>query len=127
MKKLKQYLTISHGIVAAVVIVVVGLVFMIVRTLEQNYQSEMYIKQSELENAIQQIENENMKLKQSYYKSAEYLELAARMTNKAAPGESLVILPETFDEQVNQGLASPPSDDRSNPEKWLEFLFGSHK
>jgi predicted Holliday junction resolvase-like endonuclease len=127
MDKLKRYLTLSNGITVAIIIAVIVLVFMIVKTLEQNYQSEIYIKQSELENNIQEIENENMKLRQEYYKSAEYLELAARMANKSLPGESLVILPETYDEQVNEGVASLPVDDKSNPEKWLEFLFGSHK
>jgi hypothetical protein len=127
MEKLKRYLTVSHGLVAAVIIVVAILLFVTVRSLEQNYQSVMYIEQSQLENSIQEIENENMRLKQNYYKSAEYLELAARMTNKAMPGENLVILPETYDDQVNQGVASPPIDNRSNPEKWLEFFLGSHE
>jgi hypothetical protein len=127
MEKLKHYLTLSNGIAVAIIVAAVVLVVMIVRTLEQNYQSEIYIKQSQLENSIQAIENENMKLKQNYYQSSEYLELAARMANKALPGENLVILPETFDEQVNDGVASLPADDKSNPEKWLEFLFGNHK
>jgi hypothetical protein len=125
MEKLKQRLTFSNAVTAVIIVVVVALVFMTVRTLEQNYQSEIYIKQSELENSIQEIENENMKLRQSYYQSDEYLELAARMANKAQPGESLVILPETY-EQVNEGVASLPIDERSNPEKWFDFLFGSH-
>jgi hypothetical protein len=127
MEKLKHYLTLSNGIAAAIIVAAVVLVVMIVRTLEQNYQSEIYIKQSQLENSIQAIENENMKLKQNYYQSAEYLELAARMANKALAGENLVILPETFDEQVNDGVASLPVDEKSNLERWLEFLFGNHK
>ena len=126
MNKLKQYLTVSNIVIIVIIIAVVVLVFMTVKTLEQNYQSEIYIKQSELENNIQQIENENMKLQQSYYSSNEYHELAARMANKALPGENLVILPETF-EQVNEGVATAPNDNKSNPEKWIEFLFGNHQ
>lgn len=126
MSKLKRYLTISNAVAVVVIIAVFTLVFMTVKTLEQNYQSEIYIKQSELENSIQAIENENMKLRQDYYKSSEYLELAARMANKSLPGENLVILPETY-EQINEGVASLPDDGKSNPEKWLEFLFGNHK
>jgi apolipoprotein N-acyltransferase len=127
MEKLKRHLTVSNAIALAVIVAAAVLVFMIVRTLEQNYQSEIYIKQSQLENSIQAIENENMKLKQNYYQSAEYLELAARMTNKALSGENLVILPETAYEQINDGVANMPADERSNFEKWLEFLFGNHK
>jgi apolipoprotein N-acyltransferase len=126
MDKLKRYLTISNAVAAVIIAAVLGLLFMTVRTLEQNYQSEIYIKQSELENSIQAIENQNMELRQNYYKSAEYLELAARMANKSLPGESLVILPETY-EQINEGVVSLPTDDMSNFEKWLKLLFGNHK
>ncbi|MDL2327670.1 hypothetical protein LJC64_03325 [Ruminococcaceae bacterium OttesenSCG-928-A11] len=124
----KKKITLNHVITAVIIGVVCLLVFMIVRTLEQNYQSESYIKESNLENEIQEIENENLALQQEYYKSDEFLELSARRANKALPGEHLVILPETDEkEKVNVGVASTPVDERSNIEKWLEFLFGSHE
>lgn len=124
----KSKITLNHIITAVIVGVVLILVFMIVRTLEQNYQSETYIKEASLENEIQEIENENLALQQEYYASAEFLELSARKANKAYPGENLVILSDTNeDEKVNVGVASTPSDERLNIEKWVEFLFGSHK
>lgn len=124
----KSKITLNHIITAVIVGVVLILVFMIVRSLEQNYQSESYIKESLLENEIQEIENENLALQQEYYSSTEFLELSARKANKAYPGENLVILPDTGDDsKVNVGVASTPTDERSNIEKWFEFLFGSHK
>jgi len=121
----KSKITLNHIITAVIVVVVLALVFMIVRSLEQNYQSEAYIKEQLLENEIQEIENENLALQQEYFQSAEFLELSARKANKALPGENLVILPETdYDEKVNIGVASTPTDTRTNFEKWLEFLFG---
>lgn len=124
----KRKITLNHVITAVIVGVVLILVFMIVRTLEQNYQSEMYIKESLLENEIQEIENENLELQKEYYASSEFLELSARKANKAYPGEHLVILPDTNEgDKVNVGVASAPSDERLNVEKWLEFLFGAHK
>ena len=127
-EKPKNNITLDHIITAVIVGVVLVLVFMIVRSLEQNYQSETYIKESLLENEIQEIENENLALQQEYYASKEFLELSARKANKAYPGEHLVILPDTNeDEKVNVGIASTPSDQRLNIEKWFEFLFGSHK
>ena len=127
-EKPRNNITLNHIITAVIVGVVFMLVFMIVRSLEQNYQSESYIKESNLENEIQEIENENLALQQEYYKSYEFLELSARRANKAFPGEHLVILPETDEkEKVNVGIANTPSDERSNVDKWFEFLFGSHK
>lgn len=124
----KSRISLNHIITAVIVGGILMLVFMIVRTLEQNYQSESYIKESLLENEIQEIENENLALQQEYYKSTEFLELSARKANKAFPGEHLVVLPDSKDdEKVNVGVADAPSDERSNIEKWLEFLFGSHK
>jgi hypothetical protein len=128
MEEPKRKLTVNHIVTAIIAAAVLILVVMIVRTLEQNYDSEVYIRQSTLENEIQNIENENLALQQEYYKSAEFLELSARMSNKSLPGEHLVILPETTaGEKVNVGVANPPGDDRPNFEKWLEFLFGSRQ
>jgi hypothetical protein len=128
MEETKPKITLNHIITAVIVVVVLGLVLMTVRALEQNYQSESYIKEAELENEIQEIENENLALQQEYYRSAEFLELSARKSNKSLPGENLVILPETNDdEKVNVGVASVPADERLNIEKWFEFLFGSRE
>lgn len=124
----KKKVTLNHVITMVIVGVVCILVFMIVRTLEQNYQSESYIRESNLENEIQEIENENLALQQEYFSSNEFLELSARRANKALPGEHLVILPETDEgEKVNVGVANTPTDERSNIKQWFEFLFGSHQ
>lgn len=124
----KSKISLNHIITAVIVGVVLILVFMIVRVLEQNYQSEMYIEEATLENEIQEIENENLALQQEYFRSTEFLELSARKANKAFPGENLVILSESQEaEKVNVGVATAPSDERTNFEKWLEFLFGAHK
>jgi hypothetical protein len=126
MDKPKRILTINHVITGVVVVAVLALVVMIVQVIEKNYDSETYIRQSKLQNEIQAIENENLALQREYYESSEFLELSARMANKSLPGENLVILPETSDEKVNTGVASPPQDERSNFEKWMEFLLGKH-
>ncbi|MDR1197194.1 MAG: hypothetical protein LBL08_02890 [Candidatus Nomurabacteria bacterium] len=121
----QKRLTLTRIIIGAVVLAVLVLLIQTIRTMEQNYKSETYIRESRLENEIQEIENENLALEREYYKSDEFLELSARKANKALPGEHLVILPETDDsEKVNTGVAAKPKDERSNLEKWLEFLLG---
>ncbi|GHU09612.1 hypothetical protein FACS189431_7930 [Alphaproteobacteria bacterium] len=118
------------GNVVAVAIVVAMLVWVwaTIVALNKNYDLERQVAQGRLENEVQEIENENLKLQQVYYGTSEYLELSAReKLNKALPGEHLVILPRTAGlEKVNTGVAARPADDRSNFEKWLDFLLGAH-
>jgi cell division protein FtsL len=118
------------GNVVAVAIVVAMLVWVwaTIIALNRNYDLERQVAQGRLENEVQEIENENLKLQQVYYGTNEYLELSAReKLNKALPGENLVILPKTAGpEKVATGVAARPVDDRSNFEKWLDFLLGAH-
>ena len=95
--------------------------------LNKNYDLEKQVQQGRLENEIQEIENESLRLQQVYYQTNEYLELSAReKLNKTLPGEHLVILPHTESaKKVDTGVATIAADDRSNFEKWLEFLLGA--
>lgn len=117
------------GSVVAVVIVgaMVIWVWATIVALDKNYDLERQVQQARLENEIQEIENEKLKLQQAYYQTTEYLELSAReKLNKALPGEHLVILPETEKSNVVEtGVAAPAIDNRSNFEKWIEFLLGA--
>src|SRR5680860_422755 len=70
-----------------------------------NYELEKKISELEQENVVQDLQNENMRLKNQYYESDEYLELAARAKfNKAAPGERLYLVPE--DVELEQTIKS---------------------
>ncbi|MDR2524074.1 MAG: hypothetical protein LBC95_00825 [Candidatus Nomurabacteria bacterium] len=115
---------VAFGIVAAMFVWLV----MTVSAMNKNYDLQNQLEQGRLENEIQEIENENLKLQQAYYQTNEYLELAAReKLNKALPGEHLVILPKSDNPpSVETGVAARPNDERSNFEKWIEFLLGSH-
>jgi len=117
------------NIVAVVIIIAMFIwVWMTIVALNRNYDLEKQVQQGRLENEIQEIENENLKLQQIYYSTAEYMELSAReKLNKALPGEHLVILPETENSGVvDTGVAVVQPDTRSNFEKWLEFLLGAN-
>jgi hypothetical protein len=111
--------------------------FSSVRVLQTNY--ELQKKENELAqiNEIKKLENENLRLKNVYFESDEYLELTARRQfNKALPGEELYVIPEsvaakkikdtpkikTPDEELKQQEKNKPEYQR-NIEAWRDFLL----
>jgi cell division protein FtsB len=62
--------------------------------IETNYGLQKQIAGLQQENDIQQLQNNNQSLRNAYYNTNEFLELAARRQfGKAAPGETLVLIP----------------------------------
>ncbi len=65
-----------------------------VKVIQTNYELEKKISQLQKRNTLKKLENENLRLKNTYYESDQYLELTARRQfNKAAPGEKLFVVP----------------------------------
>ena len=64
-----------------------------VKIIHTNYQLQQDIAQKQQENDIQKLKNENLKLKNEYYNSPQYLELAARQNfGLAMPGEKVLLV-----------------------------------
>jgi cell division protein FtsL len=64
-----------------------------VNAIHTNYQLQQQIAQKKQENEIQQLKNENLKLQTEYYKTPQYLELAARQDyGLAMPGEKELLV-----------------------------------
>ncbi len=89
-------------------------------------------------NDVQTLANNNLKLKNQYLNTNEYLELAARRHfNKAAPGEKLVIVPKEVALAHTVDVPRPPSAKETitetakangsaaqrNFNAWIDFLF----
>lgn len=108
-----------------------------VRVLQTNF--ELQKKENELRqvNEVKRLENENLKLKNVYLESDEYLELTARRQfNKALPGEELYVIPpsvakryvkdtpeiKTSEEKLGQQQEDKPKY-RKNLEAWRDFLL----
>ena len=65
-----------------------------VKAIQANYELQKKIVQLEQEVEISKLENDNLKLENKYLETDEFLELAARRQfGKAAPGETLYIVP----------------------------------
>jgi len=76
------------------VILVLLVSWSIVGAIQTNYDLQKKISKLEQENTVAELENQNLKLKNEYYNSDEFLELAARRQfGMGAPGEKLMIVP----------------------------------
>lgn len=103
--------------------------------IQSNFVLQKQIAQLEEENKVKELENNNLKLKNAYFNTDQYLELQARKQfGKAAPGETLVLVPKhvalakTTDIKkvtpVEQPIARPEKPAyQENFEDWMDFFF----
>lgn len=105
-----------------------------VRVLETNYKLQRQIAQLEQEKELLELENTNKKLENQYYESDQYLEIQARKQfGKAAPGESVLIVPEGIALRHTKDLEQPVEEKeeakphkpfyQKNFEAWMSFFF----
>ena len=65
-----------------------------VNSIQANYGLQKQISELSQQNTVAELENTNLKLRNEYLKTDQYLELAARRQfGKAAPGETVVNVP----------------------------------
>jgi len=105
-----------------------------VKTIQTNYELQKQISEQTQQNNVQKLENTNLKLRNEYYKTDQFLELAARRQfGKAAPGETVFIVPKkvalanTVDlpgtnQPKKQDLGQKPQYQK-NLEAWTNFFF----
>jgi cell division protein FtsB len=109
-----------------------------IKVVQTNYDLQKQISAMQQVNDVQQLANNNLKLKNQYFNSNEYLELAARRHfNKAAPGEKLLIIPKEValahsidvpkpkkaSDVVTDTAKASGSSAQHNFDAWLDFLF----
>jgi cell division protein FtsB len=108
-----------------------------IKVVQTNYELEKKIAISRQRNEIKELENQNLKLKNQYYQSSQYLELSARRQfGKAGPGEKLYNIPrdvalgKTVDPldttqatQVVPVARTASNKYQQNLQDWLSFLF----
>ncbi len=105
-----------------------------VGVIQTNYDLQKRLSRLEQQNEVYNLENENLKLKNEYYNSDQYLELTARKQfGKAAPGERVYIVPKNValehtvelpkpKEQAPE-VANPKPMYQRNFEAWMDFFF----
>jgi len=105
-----------------------------VKALQTNYELQKQISALQQENQVQELENNNLKLKNQYLNTDQFLELAARRQfGKAAPGEMLLLVPKavalkhtveapSLEQQGEDDVVSKPAYQR-NFESWINFFL----
>jgi cell division protein FtsB len=104
-----------------------------VKTIQTNYGLQKQISGLQQQNTLQKLKNDNLALRNEYFKSSQYLELAARQNfSLAAPGEKEVIVPRNVALAYTVNL---PSQDKPvaakakqpayqrNFEAWVDFFL----
>ena len=103
-----------------------------VKSIDTNYSLERQITALQQQNALQELENNNLKLQNQYYNSDQYLELSARQNfGLAAPGEKELIVPKSMALSYTVPEPKPPAPKpnaqpplyQRNFEAWVNFFL----
>ncbi len=127
---LKDYLSIGAIGVYIALIVALSVSWASIKIIQRNYNLLKEIAVEEQQVEINEKKVANQKLLNDYYKSDDYLELAARRElNKAAPGEKLIVIPKSVALSKLPKLPAEAKTDSkeletSNWQAWLDFLSG---
>lgn len=118
--------------------VFVALVLMVswsgVKSIQTNYELQQKIATLEQEVEVKKLENANAALRNQYLETDQFLELAARRQfGKAAPGEKLILVPESvalahaLPAEESKPHQTEPQAKKSryqrNFEAWMQFFF----
>ncbi len=105
-----------------------------VGVIQDNYKLQKQISRLRQETELQNLENDTLRLRNQYYDMDQYLELTARRQfGLAAPGEKLLLVPESVALANSVDLPeSQKTSEKTKPEKpryqqnfeaWMQFLF----
>ena len=114
-------------------LIAVSLSWNTVRVIERNYALEQEVDSLEEEIAILSLENENLKFNIEYFKTDDYLEVAAKEKfNKRAPNERVAVFERDEFQPTNTALnfeteleSEQEPDYKENFNAWWDFLFNS--
>ncbi len=107
-----------------------------VKSVQTNYGLQRQISTLQQQNQVQNLENQNLKLKNQYLNTDQFLELAARRElGKAAPGEKVLIVPKSValahtvnlpaakTEPLASGSVGNKPTYQKNFEAWIDFVL----
>lgn len=127
----RSYVTLQNGAVALGLLIALSWSWGTVSTLQKNFELQQQVDTLDQEVALADLQNQNLKFQQNYLRSNEFLEISAReKLGKVAPGEKLIILPDSSGliDKVAVTKKTPVSDVRpSNFSQWMQFFFSSKR
>ncbi|MDK2899005.1 MAG: hypothetical protein PWQ10_192 [Patescibacteria group bacterium] len=127
-----RYLTLNNAVIFIAFCIAAGWVWGSMGVMQRNYTLQKELDDKSRQLIIAELDTENAKLQQRYYKTNEYKELAVRENlGLASPGESVLILPENSKvakEVDNDAIIITPIQvvETSNFGQWMNFFFGGN-
>ena len=122
-----RFWTVSRLVLMVVIAAVAVWMAMVIQVLNNNYKLQRQVDNAKLDSQMLELENQNLRLEQLYYRTDEYMELSARsLLGKALPGEHLVVLPRVSHASKAKRSGSAAVT-KSNFDQWLDFLFGQNR
>jgi cell division protein FtsL len=119
---------------AVITVTVVAVTINTSAVIMQNYTLQRDVQVAEQKVAIAQAELDTQRLRNNYYKSDAFMDIAARkQLSKGAPGEKLIIVPKSVAMSYVPAQATQAASDQvsqaadkntSNLHKWARFLSG---
>jgi cell division protein FtsB len=125
--------------VRAIGLLVFGVVVLLiswsgVKVIQSNFELQKKISTLSQENAVRQLANDNLELRNQYLKTDQFLELAARRQfGKGAPGETLITIPKAVALKHTVEPAAPSAKAKAEPdhkptyqknfEAWMNFFL----
>ncbi len=134
--KIRYNLMTPQNIVLAIALVIAaGWVWGSLNMMTRNYQLQHQLSDRKRQLALTQIDVDNMRLAQKYYKTEEFLELSARESlNVVKPGEKVLLLepapPEALEKDAknaHKAREKTANQRGSNLDQWINFLFGGNR
>lgn len=129
-----QYLTINNVVLVVALMIAAGWVWGSLNMMSRNYQLQRELSDKKRQLAKTQIDVDNKRLEQKYFKTDEFLELSARQSlNLVRPGEKVLVLQapsaELQQKIDTENTPTKPNNDLkdSNLDQWINFLFGGSR
>ena len=127
MKSIQKHLTIENIAIITAFVFALFCAVNAIASLQKNYELLSRVREGQLTNEILKIRNANLRLRQTYYETDEFMELQARTKlNKALPSENLVLLPKADPVTARAEESAGVGDGKqlTNQQKWTQFLLG---
>ena len=127
-----EYLTLNNVVVVVAFIIAANWVWGSLEMMQRNFSLQKELDDKSRQLIVAQLDTDNAKLEQRYYKTDEYKELAVRQRlGLVSPGERLLILPPNSEavKNADKVVAIKPSTTVvpiSNFGQWMNFLFGAN-
>lgn len=127
-----KYFTLNNAVIVIAFMIAAGWVWGSLGVMQRNYGLQKQLDDKSRELIVAQLDTDNAKLEQRYYKTDEYKELAVReKLGLALPGESVLILPPNSEavkniSDDNSRVSFDTDAPISNFNQWMNFLFGGN-